>query len=73
MDILGAVTKRLIDVDDKKVAKAKKLLGASTLKATVDGALDELIALDARRRSLLALRDESGELADDAKRRAAWG
>ncbi len=67
------LTKRLIDVDDAKVAKAKELLGASSLKATIDGALDELIALDERRRSLIGLRGQSAELSNDDTRRAAWG
>ena len=45
-----------------------------TLKATVDGALDEVLALDRRRRGLLAERGVDVEsLADPAKRRAAWG
>ena len=45
------VTKRLIEVDDDKLAQACALLGTSTLKATVDAALDELLALDRRRRA----------------------
>lgn len=73
LDILGVVTKRLIDVDDAKVGAAKELLGTTTLKATIDGALDELIALDARRRALLALHEYPAELANDEARRAAWG
>lgn len=65
--------KRLIEVDDAKVAKARELLGVSTLKATIDGALDELIALDARRRSLVGLGEPPTEMANDDTRRAAWG
>ena len=45
------MTKRLIEVDDDKLAQARALLGTSTLKATVDAALDELLALDRRRRA----------------------
>jgi Arc/MetJ family transcription regulator len=68
------MTKRLIDVDDAKLAAVQSLLGASTMKATVDAAFDEVLALDARRRALLIERgvDTSG-MADGAARRAAWG
>jgi Arc/MetJ family transcription regulator len=44
----------LIDVDDDKLETVRKLLGTSTLKATVNGALDEVLALDQRRQALLA-------------------
>lgn len=68
------MTKRLIDVDDAKLQAVRALLGTSTLKATVDEAFDEVLALAARRRALLAERrvDESA-LRDPEARRAAWG
>lgn len=67
------MTKRLIDVDDDKLAAVRALLGTQTLKATVDAALDEVIALDQRRRALLAERGvDLAELADPAARNAAW-
>ena len=69
-----SMTKRLIDVDDEKLEAVRTLLGTGTLKATVDVAFDEVLALDQRRRALLA---ESGvelaELADSDARQAAWG
>lgn len=68
-----AMPKRLIEVDDAKMAKARELLGVSTLKATIDGALDELIALDERRRSLVGLGEQPTEMTNDDARRAAWG
>jgi Arc/MetJ family transcription regulator len=68
------VTKRLIDVDDDKLAAVCALLGTKSLKATVDAALDEVIALDQRRRALLAERGvDLSKLADPAARDAAWG
>jgi Arc/MetJ family transcription regulator len=67
------MTKRLIDVDDEKLAAVKRELGTSTLKETVDTAFDEVLALVARRREILAARGiDYSELADDAKRRAMW-
>lgn len=68
------MTKRLIDVDDEKMAAVRALLGTTTLRATVDAALDEVLALERRRRALLMERGVgAGELADPAKRQAAWG
>lgn len=68
------MTKRLIDVDDDKLDAVRTLLGTATLKATVDGAFDEVLALDERRRTLLAQRGvDPDELAGSEARRAAWG
>jgi Arc/MetJ family transcription regulator len=68
------VTKRLIDVDDDKLDAVRAVLGTRTLKATVDEAFDEVLALDRRRRGLLAERGvELKPLADPAARRDAWG
>ena len=50
------MTKRLIDVDDAKLGSVRDLLGTTTLKATVDAAFDEVLALAERRRTLLAER-----------------
>jgi Arc/MetJ family transcription regulator len=68
------MTKRLIEVDDEKLDAVRELLGTRTLKATVDAALDEVLALDRRRRALLSERGvDVAKLASSAKRRAAWG
>lgn len=68
------MTKRLIEVDDDKLEAVRSLLGTRTLKATVDGAFSEVLALAQRRRALLAERGvEPQELADPAARLNAWG
>ena len=68
------MTKRLIDVDDDKLEAVKALLGTATLKATVNDALDEVLALDQRRQALLTERGvDLSELADADARQAAWG
>ena len=68
------MTKRLIDVDDDKLDSVRTLLGTKTLKATVDGAFNEVLALDQRRRALLTERGvDVDELADREARQAAWG
>ena len=69
-----SVTKRLIDIDDGKLAAVRELLGTPTLKATVDEAFDEVLALAQRRRALLADRGgDEQDLEDPGDRRAAWG
>ena len=68
------VTKRLIEVDDGKLDAVRTLLGTQTLKATVDEAFNEVLALEQRRRALLADRGvDTTELSDPDARRAAWG
>lgn len=68
------MTKRLIDVDDAKLDAVRDLLGTTTLKATVDTAFDEVLALEERRRALLAERGvDIAEFSDPGERRAAWG
>jgi hypothetical protein len=68
------VTKRLIEVDDDKLEAVRGLLGTRTLKATVNGAFDEVLALELRRRALLAERGvDPTEMTDTATRQAAWG
>jgi len=68
------MTKRLIDVDDTKLEAVKTLLGTNTLKATVNTALDEVLALDQRRQALLSEHGiDVSELADSDARRVAWG
>ncbi len=68
------MTKRLVDIDDDMLEAVQRLLGTSTLKATIAGALEEVLALDRRRRALFA---EHGvgvdDLADPDQRHAAWG
>ncbi len=67
------MTKRLIDIDDDKLDEVRALLGTRTLKATVAAALDEVLALDRRRRALLAERGVAErEMADPQARQAAW-
>lgn len=68
------MTKRLIDVDDDKLDAVRALLGTTTLKATVNAALGEVLALNQRRRALLAERGvDLTELADPDARQASWG
>jgi len=47
-------------IDRRKVAEAREILGTKTLAETVDAALDEVIALAARRRIMDRIRRDGG-------------
>lgn len=56
------MVKRLIDIDDELLLAAQQAAGTRTIKGTVTGALERLVA-DHRRREQ-ALRDQWTELGD---------
>jgi hypothetical protein len=47
-------------IDREKLAKARDILETKTLAETVDAALDEVIALDARRRLMARIERDGG-------------
>jgi Arc/MetJ family transcription regulator len=67
------MARRDIEVDSDKLDAVQALLGTTTPDATVDAALEEVLALERRRRGLLAERGaEAVDLSDPEARRAAW-
>ncbi len=67
------MTKRLVDIDDDLLAEARELLGAASMKETVNAALREVVAAELRRRHLLRLRTGEGmDLDDDEIMAGAW-
>ena len=67
------MTKTLIDIDDDQLALAQRCLGTSTKRDTVNQALAEVIAQDARRRDLEMLRaDAFADLRDPDVMSRAW-
>jgi Arc/MetJ family transcription regulator len=73
LDILGYVTKRLIDVDDQILAKAQAALGTRTMKDTVNQALSEVTKAALRRRHAERLSRMEGLELDEADTMAgAW-
>ncbi len=65
-----AVHKTAIMIDDELVSAARRVLGTSTMTATVDAALRSVIAAEARQRWLEAVRELGPELG--AVRGRAW-
>lgn len=73
MDILSDVTKRLVDIDDDLLEEVRNLIGASTMKEAVNGALQHVVDFDLRVRHVQRLRSMEGiDLGDEELMRGAW-
>lgn len=69
----GEVTKRLVDIDDDLLERAQTLLGAVTMKETVNRALHEVVDADLRRRHADRLFSMEGlDLDDPDVMSGAW-
>lgn len=67
------MTKKLIDVDEERLARATEILGAATMKEAVNEALAEVIRLSERRAHAQRLAAMDGLDLDDASVMAdAW-
>ncbi len=67
------MTKRLVDIDDELLRKAREVLETATMKDTVNGALAEIVDADLRRRHAARLaRMEGLDLDDEEVMRGAW-
>lgn len=70
---LGGVTKRLVDIDDDLLDRARVVLGTATMKDTVNEALEEVVKLDLRRRHIERLIAMDGlDLDDPDVMSGAW-
>lgn len=59
--------KTTLVIDDAKLERARELLGTRGIRDTIDKALDEVIALDMRRRFADRLRAMDGVDLDDTQ------
>ncbi len=67
------MVKRLVDIDDDALDRARRVLGTGTMKDTVNRALQEVIDLDRRRRFLDRIVASDGlDLDDDEVMEDAW-
>lgn len=57
---ISKADKTSLVIDREKAAQARAILGAPTLAATVDAALDEVINLEKRRQLLERIRRDGG-------------
>lgn len=67
------VTKRLVDIEDDLLTRARELGGATTMKDAVNTALRSFIDTELRRRHLRRLETGEGtDLGDDEVMQGAW-
>lgn len=67
------MSKRLVDIDDRLLDEAAAILGADTMKATVNRALEEVVHAALRRRHVERLVSGAGtDLADADTMSGAW-
>lgn len=65
--------KTSVDVDDRLLDQVRDVLGTSSIKETIDGALREVLRAEARRREIRALAVMDGlDLADEKVMARAW-
>lgn len=65
--------KTTLMLDDAKLRRARRILGTKGIRDTIDRALDEVLAVDARRRLVEKLRTMKGLDLDNAEIMAkAW-
>ncbi len=70
-DILPGMTKRLVDIDDDLLARARTVAGTDTIRATVEAALRSLVDQDTALRHVARLRKPGTldvDLLDEARR-----
>ena len=73
LSIREDMSKHLVDIDDDPLASATDVLGATTIKETVDRSLEEVVAHHDRRRHADRLATMEGlELVDPVVMSAAW-
>ena len=65
--------KTSVDIDDRLLDQVRNVLGTSSIKDTIDGALREVMRAEARRREIRALAVMEGlDLADEKVMAKAW-
>lgn len=66
------MVKRLVDIDDDALDRARRVLGTGTMKDTVNRALQGVIDLDRRRRFLERAASDGLDLDDSEVMDDAW-
>ena len=70
----GPMRKTTLAIDESLVERARSILGTRGIKDTVDRALEDVIAADARRALVRRFETQDGlDLADEEIMRRAWG
>ena len=65
--------KTTVDIDENLIEQARRVLGTSSVKETIDAALREVLCGDARRQEIMALAEMDGiDLANKEVMAKAW-
>ncbi len=73
MEANPVMRKTSVEINDRLIAEAMRLLGTSSIKDTIDGALRELVQREARRQEIRALTaTDCLDLDDEAVMAKAW-
>lgn len=68
-----AMRKTSVEIDDHLIAQARRVLGTSSIKETIDSALREIVRAAARRQEVQALAAmDDLDLADESVMEKAW-
>lgn len=73
MEAAPILRKTSVEIDDRLVTEARRVLGTSSIKETIDRALREILRRDARREEIRALAAMDGlDLANENVMAKAW-
>ncbi len=73
MDANPVMRKTSVEINDRLMREARRVLGASSIKETIDSALREVVRAEARRQEVRALSRMDGlDLANEGVMSKAW-
>ena len=73
MESNSVMRKTSVEIDDRLIAEARRVLGTSSIKQTIDRALREVLRNEARREEIRALATMDGlDLANESVMAKAW-
>lgn len=73
MEANPVMRKTSVEIDDRLIAEARRVLGTASIKETIDSALREIVRKEARQQEVQALAAMEGlDLADEGVMAKAW-
>ena len=73
MDAAPVMRKTSVEIDDRLIADARRVLGTASINETIDRALREVVRGEARRQEVRALVHRDGlDIADENVMAKAW-
>ena len=73
MEANPVMRKTSVEIDDRLITQARRVLGTSSIKETIDSALREIVRAEARRQEVQALATmDNLDLANESVMAKAW-